>query len=162
MKSYIGLSLVLAALMSTSAFAKPRLGVELTSGMSSLGVLQYDDNYGVGAYLGGSYDNAALATNQTFVGGWAELRSPISVDKSLFFAYGVDLGITTGKIAGDNIKSAYHFAPFVSLEKHLTDSTLLTMWTDVVSIDVLELENKSSVTTTRVFSTNLALIYYFN
>lgn len=153
---------MLAVLLSTSAFAKPRLGVELTSGMSSLGVLQYDDHYGVGAYLGCSYDNATLATHTTVVGIWAELRSPISVDKSLFFAYGIDAGITTGKIAGDNINSAYHFAPFVSLEKHLTDSTLLSMWTDVVSIDVLELENKRSVTTTSIFSTNLAIIYYFN
>ena len=162
MKKYLSLGLIALSLMSSATFAKPRLGVELTSGSKSIGVLQYDDTYGVGVYAGGNYNNASDETQETYLGGWAELRQPISADKSVFFAYGISGGVTLGKTSGNTINSSYTVAPFLSLEKHLSESMMFSMWTDIISIGVSDIENTTKTETISLFSTHIAAIYFFN
>ncbi|NBV42661.1 hypothetical protein EBR96_07840 [bacterium] len=154
---------IMAAMMAVPQFAGKihagQWGVEATVGQSSIGISRYEDNYAGGLYLGKTQNNASAKTDETVIGGWAELRSKIA--GGAYFAYGIDASLKSGQTTGVSISSSYSVSPFVSIEYSPVPSVLVSVWTGLVDYNVTEMSGASSVTTVSFAKTSLGFTYLF-
>ena len=135
-----------------------KFGIEVAPGGPSLGGFYYTEGFGLGAWTSIKSDNAPLQTSAVDLGFWAEIRT--KMEDALYFAYGLDLDTSFGKVAGTNIDSSFGVGPFIGLEKGLSKNFEISVWTEPVYVSRVKMAGSDTITTYKFFNSHLSFHYY--
>ena len=134
-------------------------GAMATGGNLGIGIVNFTPVTEIGLTVSGSVNNAPDETRTITPVVFAGLRK--SLCEHTYFAYGIDLAGTYGRIYGQKIDSDYGVGPYISLEQMLTPHLMLTGWIQPYQYHYQK-RDWQSISTNNFFSTGgIGLNYLF-
>jgi hypothetical protein len=134
-------------------------GAMATGGNLGIGIVNFTPTTELGLTVSGSVNNAPDRTQTitpVLFGGFRK-----ALGERTYFAYGIDLAGTYGRIYGEKIDSDYGVGPYISLEQMLTAHLMLTGWIQPYQYHYQK-RGVQSVSTNNFFSTGgVGLNYFF-